>query len=80
MALFKTASDSLALRQILANFLQSIATQATPIKRPYKVTTCVVFSCHTARIAKVVSNKKIFWSSSTPMLICMALMESHSYI
>ena len=36
VALFKTASDSLARRRILADFHQSIAKQQTPPKRPSK--------------------------------------------
>ena len=56
MALFKTASGSLARRQILADFLESIAKQWIPTESLSKVTICVFFSCQIARIAKFVSN------------------------
>ena len=59
VGLFKTASGSLARRQILANFPQSTAEQRIPPQRPSKVTTVVVFSCHIARLAKLESNSKI---------------------
>ena len=54
--LVKTASGSLAHRQIFADFLQSIAEQRIPSERPTKVTTGVVFSCYIVRLAKLVSN------------------------
>ena len=56
VAVFKTASGSLARKQILADFLQSIAKQPIAQKRLSKVTTTVGFSCHIARLAKLVSN------------------------
>ena len=56
MALFKTVSGSLARRQILADFLQSKAEKQIPPERLSKVNTGVVFSCHIARLAKLVSN------------------------
>ena len=56
VALFKTASGSLARRQILADSPQSIAKQRIPPKWLSKIITCVVFNCHIARIAKFVSN------------------------
>ena len=77
VALFKTASGSLARGQILADFLQSIAKQPITQKRPSKVTTTVVFSCHITRLAKFVSNWKNLWSHFTPIPNCMALMENH---
>ena len=56
VALFKTASGSLACRQLLADFFQCIAKQQIPTEKHFKVTTGVVFSCHIARLAKLVSN------------------------
>ena len=53
MTLFKTASDSLARRKILADF-------SIPQERLSKVTTGVVFRCHTTQhraLAKSVSNQ-----------------------
>ena len=65
--LFKTASGSLTRRQILADFLQSIAKQQILPLRPSKVTTGVVFSCLIARLAKLVTNWNILLSHATPM-------------
>ena len=45
VALFKTAPGSLTRRQILADVVESIATQLILAVRPFKVTTGVVFSC-----------------------------------
>ena len=56
LALFKTKFGSLPRRQILADSPQSIAKQRIPPKWLSKITTCVVFSCHIARIAKSVLN------------------------
>jgi len=42
VTLFKSASDSLARRKILADFPQSIAKQQIRPKLPSKVTTCIV--------------------------------------
>ena len=74
--LLKTAHASLARRQISTDFLQSIAKQRMPAERPSKVATGVLFSCHVARLAKLVSNWKILWSHVTPMPNCMVLMET----
>ena len=56
VALFKTASGSLARRQILADFIQSISKQRILPERSSKVTNCVLFSCHKVRCAKLVPN------------------------
>ena len=56
VALFKAAADSLARRQILADFLQSIAVQRIPPERPSEVTIGIVFNCHILRLVKLVSN------------------------
>ena len=77
MALFKTASGSLACREILADFLQTIAKQKIPPEWLSKVTTGVVFSCHIAQLMKSVSNQKTLWSHVIPMSHCMALVETH---
>ena len=53
---FKTAPGSLARRQILADFLQSIGKQPLPPERLSKFTTGVVFGFHIARLAKLVWN------------------------
>ena len=74
VALIKAASGSLACRQILADFLQSIAKQQILPLRPSKATTGVVFSSLIARLAKVVTKWNILWSHTTPMPNCMALV------
>ena len=56
MALFKTASGSLARRYLLAGFHKSIAKQRIPLERLSNATTGVAFSCHIGRIAKLESN------------------------
>ena len=58
VALFKTASGSLACRQILAELLPSIAKQCIPLGRLSKVTTGVGFSFHIAELARLVLNWK----------------------
>ena len=55
-ALLKTVSGSLARRQILADFHQSKAEKRITPERFSKVKTGVVFSCHIAQLAKLVSN------------------------
>ena len=77
VALFKTASGSLARREILADYLQSIAKQRIPPERSSKVTTDVIFSCHIPRLAMSESDWKILWSHVTPMPNCLALIEIH---
>ena len=79
VALFKTASGSLARRQIQADFLQSTAKQRIPPERLSKLTATVIFSCHIARLAMLESNWKILCSNATPMPNFMALMGSHFY-
>ena len=75
VALFKTASGSLTCRQVLVDFLQSLAKQQMLPLRPSKVTIGVVVSCVIARLAKIVTNWNILRSHATPMPNCMALVE-----
>ena len=77
VAVYKTAPGSLARRQILAGFLQSVAKQRIPPERLSKVNISAVLSCHKARLAKLVSNWKVWWPHTAPMLNCMALKEKH---
>ena len=56
LALFKTAPGSLAHRQILADFFQSITEQQIPPERPSKVTIVAVYSCHLDQLGKLVPN------------------------
>ena len=69
----KTASGTLACRQVLANFLQGIAKQQIPQEKLAKLTT----DCHLVQLTKLVFNWKILWSHMTPMPNCVALMEIH---
>ena len=79
MALFKTASGSLTRRQILADFLLSIATQQMLPLRPSKVTTGVVFSCLIARLAKLVTNWNILWFHAIPMLSWNSIFKYQAF-
>ena len=77
VALFETAPGSQAFGQIFIDFFQAIAEQQILPEKLSKFTTGVVFSCDIARLAKLVSKKKIFWSYVTLMPNCMSLMEIH---
>ena len=77
VALFKTESDSLPRRQILADFLESIAKQRMPPKRPSEVTTYVVFSCHIPPNCLVcVSPGKPFLNTRLPWFLSLWVMLS----
>ena len=76
VALFKTASGSLACRQIFSDFLQSISIQRIPPERLSKLTTGEIFSCHIARLTKSVSNQ-ILSPHVTLMSDSMALLEAY---
>ena len=56
VALFKIASGSMACKQLLAHFIQSITNRGIPPDKLSKVATDVVFNSQIARLAKLVSN------------------------
>jgi len=76
VALFKTVPGSLARRQILAACFKALQ-NSEYFKKGLPKLSSVVFSCLIVQLAKLVLNYKILWSRVTPMLNCMALMETH---